>query len=72
MASFFVRAASGQFDLTQPDQLLRRFVVMARRKLAKAERRHRADRRDYRRLEARDPDALADLPFPANPFARSN
>ena len=58
MASFFVRAAAGQYDLEQPDQLLRLLVVMTRHKLANQQRRHRADRRDYRRLEARDPDYL--------------
>ena len=55
MASFFMRATAGQFDLKQPDQLLRLLVVMTRHKLAKQERRHRAGRRDYRRLEAGDP-----------------
>ena len=34
MASFFVRAAAGQYDLEQPDQLLRLLVVMTRHKLA--------------------------------------
>jgi RNA polymerase sigma-70 factor (ECF subfamily) len=34
LASFFVRAAAGQYDLDQPDQLLRLLVVMARNKLA--------------------------------------
>ena len=55
MASFFVRAAAGQYDLEQPDQLLRLLVVMTRNKLTQQVRRHRADRRDYRRLETRDP-----------------
>jgi RNA polymerase sigma factor (sigma-70 family) len=55
MASFFARAAAGQYDLEQPDQLMRLLVVMARHKLANQQRRHRADRRDYRRLEACDP-----------------
>jgi RNA polymerase sigma-70 factor (ECF subfamily) len=55
MASFFVRAAAGQYDLEQPDQLLRLLVVMTRHKLTQQVRRHSADRRDYRRLEARDP-----------------
>src|SRR6516164_10744739 len=55
MASFFVRAAAGQFDLEQPDQLLRLLVVMARRKLANQQRRHRAEMRDCRRLAACDP-----------------
>jgi RNA polymerase sigma-70 factor (ECF subfamily) len=62
MASFFVRAASGQYDLDRPDQLLRLLVVMARHKLAKQERRHRADRRDYRLAEDRDPAYLAGKP----------
>ena len=53
MASFFVRAAAGQYDLEQPDQLLRLLVVMTRNKLANQARRHRAERRDYRRLEPR-------------------
>jgi RNA polymerase sigma-70 factor (ECF subfamily) len=55
MASFFVRAAAGQYDLTQPDQVLRLLVAMTRNKLAQQVRRHRSDRRDYRRLEAHDP-----------------
>ena len=55
MASFFVRAAAGQYDLEQPDELQRLLVVMARHKLSNQERRHRADRRDYRRLETCDP-----------------
>jgi RNA polymerase sigma factor (sigma-70 family) len=55
MASFFVRAAAGQYDLEQPDQLLRLLVVMTRHKLANQQRRHRAERRDCRRLAACDP-----------------
>jgi RNA polymerase sigma-70 factor (ECF subfamily) len=58
MASFFVRAAAGQFDLEQPAHLARILVVMAQREVAKQVRRHRADRRDYRRSVVRDPDCL--------------
>ena len=54
MASFFVRAAAGQYDLEQPDQLLRLLVVMARHKLTQQVRRNSADRRDCRRLETHD------------------
>jgi RNA polymerase sigma-70 factor (ECF subfamily) len=54
MASFFVRAAAGQFDLEHPEQLLRLLVTMAQNKLAKQVRVHRADRRDYRRSEVHD------------------
>jgi RNA polymerase sigma factor (sigma-70 family) len=52
MASFFARAATGQYDLHHRDQLVRLLVVMTRHKLSKQCRRQRADRRDYRRLEA--------------------
>ena len=62
LASFFVRAASGQYDLDQPEQLLRLLVVMTRHKLSKQERRHRADKRDYRLAEDRDPADLEGRP----------
>jgi RNA polymerase sigma factor (sigma-70 family) len=69
MASFFVRAAAGQYDLEQPDQLLRLLVVMTRNKVTKQVRRNSADRRDYRRLEPRDPayldGRLAEVPNPS-------
>jgi RNA polymerase sigma-70 factor (ECF subfamily) len=55
LASFFVRAASGQYDLEEPGQLLKLLMTMTRNKLANQARRHRAGRRDYRRLEAHDP-----------------
>jgi RNA polymerase sigma-70 factor (ECF subfamily) len=55
MASFFVRAAAGEYTLEQPADLQRLLVVMTRNKVAQQVRRHRAGRRDYRRLEARDP-----------------
>jgi RNA polymerase sigma factor (sigma-70 family) len=55
MVSFFVRAAAGQYDLEQPDQLLRLLVIMTRHKLANQQRRHRAEMRDCRRLSACDP-----------------
>src|SRR5476651_634899 len=49
MASFFVRAAAGQYDLNQPLQLLRLLISMARNKVAQAARHQRAQRRDNRR-----------------------
>jgi RNA polymerase sigma-70 factor (ECF subfamily) len=51
MASFFGRAAAGQFDLDGPEQLRRLLAQMGRNKLATQARRHRADCRDYRRVE---------------------
>jgi RNA polymerase sigma-70 factor (ECF subfamily) len=73
MASFFLRAASGEYDLEEPGQLLKLLVVMARHKLANQQRRHRAGRRDYRRLEPIDPALLegqaVDEPSPSRMVA---
>jgi hypothetical protein len=55
MASFFVRASAGQYDLEQPDQLLRLVVVMTRHQLSKQERRHCAGRRNCGRNVVADP-----------------
>jgi RNA polymerase sigma-70 factor (ECF subfamily) len=49
-ASFFARAAAGQYDLDHPGQLLNLLLDMARRKLAFCLRQQRAQRRDNRRL----------------------
>jgi RNA polymerase sigma factor (sigma-70 family) len=62
LASFFVRAASGQYDLDRPDQLLRLLVVMTRHKLSKQERRHRAGKRDYRLADDGDPASMEEKP----------
>jgi RNA polymerase sigma factor (sigma-70 family) len=51
MASFFVRAALGQYDLNGPEELLRLLATMARHKLADQIDRERADCRDNRRVE---------------------
>jgi RNA polymerase sigma-70 factor (ECF subfamily) len=48
-ASFFVRAAAGQFELHAPEQLVKLLVTMARNKLASQVRREQAGRRDRRR-----------------------
>src|SRR5262249_4120842 len=49
LASFFVRAAAGQFDLRGPDDLLKLLRTMTRNKLAKQLQRQRRQRRDERR-----------------------
>jgi RNA polymerase sigma-70 factor (ECF subfamily) len=56
LASFFVRAAAGQYDLNTPEQLLKLLVTMARNKVASQARRERADRRDRRRTGRSDRD----------------
>src|SRR5580704_19564293 len=51
MASFFVRAALGQYELDAPEQLLKLLATMARHKLADRVDRERAECRDNRRVE---------------------
>jgi RNA polymerase sigma-70 factor (ECF subfamily) len=46
LASFFVRAAAGQYELDRPEQLLRLLAVMARNKLAGQARRAYVVRRE--------------------------
>jgi DNA-directed RNA polymerase specialized sigma24 family protein len=46
LASFFIRAASGQYDLERPVQLLRLLVVMARNKLVGESRTYYVKRRE--------------------------
>jgi RNA polymerase sigma-70 factor (ECF subfamily) len=49
--SFFARAAMGQYDLDNSDQLLKLLAQMARHKVTDRMRRERAERRDLARLE---------------------
>jgi RNA polymerase sigma factor (sigma-70 family) len=65
LASFFSRAALGQYTLDKPDDLARLLLGMARKKVAFQARKQRAQRRDYRRLQAGDVDGLEATP--ANP-----
>jgi RNA polymerase sigma-70 factor (ECF subfamily) len=60
MASFFVRAASGQYDLDSPEQLLRLLTTMARNKLLNQARQEHAARRDNRLVT----DDIADHDMP--------
>jgi DNA-directed RNA polymerase specialized sigma24 family protein len=59
LASFFVRAAAGQYDLDSPGQLVRLLAAMARHKLLRQVGRLRADRRG-----GRCPQGDVDLPDP--------
>jgi RNA polymerase sigma-70 factor (ECF subfamily) len=49
LRSFFVRAASSQYDLETPEQVLRLLTAMARNKLASHARKQYSLRRDQRR-----------------------
>jgi RNA polymerase sigma-70 factor (ECF subfamily) len=62
LASFFVRAAVGQYDLENPENLLKLLVRMTRNKLASAARQQRRHRRDQRRLAADGVRIIASLP----------
>jgi len=52
LASFFVRASAGQYDIEQPEQLLNLLVAMARNKVAFQARTQQRQCRDYRRAQA--------------------
>jgi RNA polymerase sigma-70 factor (ECF subfamily) len=68
LASFFTRAASGQYELSRPDQLLRLLITMTRNKLVRQVRHGHAQKRDQRRTEAceqEDFEALSDGPSPS-------
>ncbi len=54
LASFFVRANLGQYDLDSPEHLLRLLATIARNKVTNQAIKHQADRRDYRREQAID------------------
>jgi RNA polymerase sigma factor (sigma-70 family) len=61
LASFFFRAASGEYEITNPGQLLHLLSAMARNKLAHQIRKQRAQCRDHARQQAvgQDADRLA-------------
>jgi RNA polymerase sigma-70 factor (ECF subfamily) len=68
LKSFFVRAASGQYDLDGPSKLLALLRAMARNKLAKQARKHRTLRRDLGRdvsLESNAPAVAGTGPSPS-------
>jgi RNA polymerase sigma-70 factor (ECF subfamily) len=50
LASFFIRASTGEYELDQPEQLTRLLVTMARNRVKSRARRERRQVRDVRRL----------------------
>jgi RNA polymerase sigma-70 factor (ECF subfamily) len=72
LASFFVRAAAGQYELDQPEQLIALLLQMARHKLAHQVRKQTAQRRDVRRTDGAGLDvipAASAEPTPSAHFA---
>jgi len=57
LASFFVRASAGEYDLSRPEDLMRLLVRMARNKVASQARRQRARAADQQRVEAKNLEA---------------
>ena len=51
LANFFVRAVAGQYDLKEPDDLIKLLLTMTRNKVAEKMRRQRRLRRDSRRTK---------------------
>ncbi len=64
LASFFVRAAVGEYDLENPDQLIRLLVAMARNKLVSRVRQERRQQRDVRRVAVLSAKDFAELVDP--------
>jgi RNA polymerase sigma factor (sigma-70 family) len=71
LASFFVRAATGQYEITTPAQLIQLLAAMARNKLFDVQRKQRAARRDVRRETPLD-DAQMEVPDPTSDMTPSN
>lgn len=67
LASFFVRAALGQYELDQPQQLLKLLVTMTRNKLVHQVRKRRRQRRDHRLLDEAGQDKLQSLADGSSP-----
>ena len=57
LASFFVRASAGEYDLSRPEDLMRLLVRMARNKVASQARRQKARAPDRLRVEAENIEA---------------
>jgi RNA polymerase sigma-70 factor (ECF subfamily) len=67
LASFFVRAAAGQYEITEPEQLLGLLVRMARNKVVDHARKEQARRRSHRRVSigsVPNEEVVAALPGP--------
>src|SRR5262249_25094048 len=58
LASFFVRAAAGQYELGRPEDLIRLLVQMARNKVVSQARKQKARAADRQRVETSNLDAL--------------
>ena len=67
LATFFRRAAAGDFQVDDAEQLLRLLSTMARNEVRDEARKHQAQRRDGRRLEVRAAEQCLDVLEAAEP-----
>jgi RNA polymerase sigma factor (sigma-70 family) len=67
LASFFVRAALGQYELDSPEHLIKLLVTMTRNKLIGQVRKQQAESRDHRRLAAEGQERLNSVASGATP-----
>jgi RNA polymerase sigma-70 factor (ECF subfamily) len=58
LASFFIRAALGQYELEEPQQLVKLLVAMTRNKLIGKVRKMQSQTRDHRRVDEEGQDKL--------------
>lgn len=65
MCSFFIRTATGQYELNSPEDILKLLIAMARNKLKKAQRNQFRLKRDARRVVATSADEQ-ELPQPVS------
>jgi RNA polymerase sigma factor (sigma-70 family) len=61
MASFFIRASMGQFEVNKPEDLIRLLVTMTRNKLVSQVRKQQTQGRDFRRREAAGQEELQNV-----------
>ena len=74
LASFFLRAAAGQYEIEQPGQLIRLLEAMARNKFLKQYEKQQAARRDYRRAKPgllNESEVALDEPGPSTQVANA-
>jgi len=72
LASFFLRASAGRYDIEEPQQLMKLLAAMARNKLAFQARAQQRQRRDMRRLQGGEVDfgqIAGDDPTPSQQVA---
>ena len=69
LANFFVRVAAGQYDLKEPDDLVKLLLVMTRNKVTETARNQHRQRRDTRRTVMQTVELPSEAPTPSRVVA---